>query len=406
MIARYYEASDSGLIYFITNSFALIVTLSGLSMESGVAYYAALGQIPLQKLATFSLMWVLLATLITFGVIYTGLRAGLYSADISGYFTSAVCYVAGCLMVNFFTALFYSKKIFAAPNILLAMVNLLLILLLPVLIGIQQSQRYVTLYFWGFLLQGLMMLFLFYKKFGMSILELNILDKSETAKVVRYGITAFVSNLLFFLVYRIDYWFVERFCSPASLGNYIQVSKLAQTLFILPTMVASAVFPAIVDAVESRMAEKVATISRALLLIFLLVCGILVATGYWLFPFVFGTTFTEMYGSFLWLVPGILVLAMLYPITAYYAGMKRMSINIIALIIALVVIIAGNLLLTPLYGIKAAALVSSLGYLSYHCYLVYRFRKDNRIAASRFYKIKLSDIYRVRDIIFTKNKPG
>ena len=48
--------------------------------------------------------------------------------------------------------------------------------------------------------------------------------------VIRYSLFALMANLIYFLVNRIDYWFVEHYCSAEDLGNYIQASKLAQML--------------------------------------------------------------------------------------------------------------------------------------------------------------------------------
>ncbi len=405
MIARYFEASNSGLIFFVTNSFALIVTISSLSIESGVAYYVASGEVSLPRLANFSLWWILLSTIAVFFLLPVFIHFQVLPQSDTQYILPAICYVTGCMLVNFFAAAFYSKKNFALPNIILSVVNLILLLLIPFSNGhLFGFDTYINIYFAGFLLQGALIALLFYIKYG-SLLLFDFPERSGIVKIVRYSMTAFLANLLFFLVYRIDYWFVESYCSSSALGNYIQISKLAQTLFILPSMVASAVFPAIIKPEERRLGEKVATIARVLLLIYLFICLILASTGYWLFPFVFGETFGDMYVAFLLMVPGILLLTMLFPVTAYYAGVKKIRVNVISLFLTLIVIIAGNMVITPRYGINGAALVSSAGYISYHIFIISFFLKENTISYLRFYRVRMSDFSKLQQMIIDNRKP-
>lgn len=397
MIARYYEASYSGLIYFITNSFALIVTIGSFSLESGVAYYIAAGQISTSKLANFSSYWTLLSTALSLLAIAICLSRGLISEIYSKYFFAAMCYVGGCMLVNFFSGAFYALKKFYYPNIIMIVINILLIILFPVIGRRSGKELYINIYFGGFLLQGILVAGLFYKKYGSSNI-LQLPAKKDLIKIFRYGFLAFMANLLFFLVYRVDYWFVQKYCTSTQLGNYIQVSKLAQLLFVVPSILASAVFPIIVGKKEQAIGEKIKIISRSCLLLYLFICLLLVATGYWLFPFIFGKSFSEMYKPFLLLVPGILALVMLYPLTAYYAGMKRISLNIKGMLLSLIIIVAGNFIITPVYGIEGAALTSSLGYIGYHGYLTWYFRKEHAISVKDFYGVTIADFYRARSI--------
>ena len=399
MIARYYEASYSGLIYFVTNSFALVVATASLSLESGVAYYTASGKISASVLANFSLVWSVLATVIVSFIIKFAISQGWVPVLYNDHLFSAISYIAGCLLVNFFTAAFYALKNFALPNIIMTVVNLLLICLVP-LTGTTfiSESSYIYIYFAGFLAQGVLVTLFFYTKYGFDVQRI-LPTTPELLKIFRYGFIALAANLLFFLVYRIDYWFVEKYCTPEALGNYIQVSKLVQMLFILPMIMASAVFPSIVEQREKKLGEKIKIIASSSLLLYLFICVLFALTGYWLFPFVFGKTFSEMYYPFLMLIPGVLALVMLYPISAYYAGLKKIKLNVMALTLALVVIILGNLIFTPIYGIVGAASVSSAGYLAYHLFLTWYFRKEYGLSVKNFYTITFSDFSRMKQMV-------
>lgn len=402
VIARYFEASYSGLIYFITNTFALIVTIGSLSLESGAGYYVASGKMDPMKLANFSVVWSCFSGFATYVTIKILLSRGLIPASYHAYSFLAVCYICGCMLLNFFLALFYAVKNFLLPNLVMICINTLLIFL-PLLGNgkIMSPKMYVNIYFMGFLLQGIILSVFFYiRNSGKKIKGLR--GKISLSKIFRYSFLAFLANILFFLVYRIDYWFVQKYCTPEALGNYIQVSKIVQMLLILPAILSSAVFPVIAARDIEQESEKLAMLIRSSLLLYLFICLVLAVCGYWLFPFLFGESFSAMYLPFILLIPGILSLVMLYPVIAYFSGRKKMWVNIKALLLPLCIIIAGDLIFIPVYGIAAAALVSSIGYIVYHLYLIDCFRKEFSVSKDLFYKIKFADYKKMKQLIIEK----
>jgi O-antigen/teichoic acid export membrane protein len=230
-------------------------------------------------------------------------------------------------------------------------------------------------YFTAFFVQGVLLLLL-YTAMYVKQFAIQFPGSAALKAILRYSMQAFAANIVFFLVYRVDYWFVNYFCSDKELlGNYIQVSKIAQVFFILPAIVASTVFSVTAAGKKTAMSTTVLRLSRLIFSGSLLACVLLAATGYWLFPLLFGAGFDRMYIPFLLLVPGIIAIATLYPFTAYYAGKNRVSENIKGSLLALVVIISGDLLLVPLWGISGAALVSSAGYIVYEIYILRQFKK-------------------------------
>jgi len=223
----------------------------------------------------------------------------------------------------------------------------------------------------------------------------------------RYCGLAFTGNIIFFLLYRIDYFFVERYCTAEQLGNYIQVSKLVHLFFVLPTILASAVFPITAGGRKEEAIDKLLTLlSRSIFLLYVFTCLVLALTGQWLFPFVFGDSFADMYQTFLWLIPGILSLSGIFTLTAYFAGKNRIKLNIIGSVYALMIIVTGDLLFIPQYGIQAAAIVSSAGYMAYQVYIIVVFKKEYKISVADFFIFRLSDWGQIKKTITdsVKNK--
>ena len=195
----------------------------------------------------------------------------------------------------------------------------------------------------------------------------------------------------------IKYWFVNKYCTDADLGNYIQACKLAQLFFIVPSILAAVVFPMTASGRREEMNEKMQLLSRGLILFYCIACSGLIVLGYWLFPFVFGETFNNMYLPFILLVPAILSYSVIHLLAAYYSGKKVLSVNFKGNLIALIIIVVGDMLLIPRFGINGAASVSSVGYICYMSFILLMHRKE--------YKSRFADflLFRKKDgVLFYK----
>lgn len=261
---------------------------------------------------------------------------------------------------------------------------------------------FIFIYFSSFLLTAIVLLLLLFNR--LSLPKFETIEAVQLKNLFRYSMLAFFSNLVFFLLYKIDYWFVNRYCSLDELGNYIQVSKVVQMFFILPGILAGALFPLIAGNHIGKIENALKTISRTIFFLYLLGCGVLIIVGKGLFPFVFGESFSGMYRPFLFLIPGILALSTLYTLTAYFSGTNNISVNLKGSLLALVFIISGDALFIPKYGIAAAAAVSSFGYIIYHIYVLYTFNRMHRSGFIDFFYFRLSDLKRLKESVFKNTK--
>jgi len=385
LVARHFEADGSGQIYYITNIFAFIMMLISLCLETPMGYYLSQKKVNETQLTLLALCWTVIVMIPAFLLIqqFSGMEGIPFERK--KFELSANVFLAGNLLITFFVALFYSKLDFVVPNLMLSGVNLLLIALVPnntAMQGLLTDEQYIPLYFSGFLLQGILLAIAFIIKY-VKWKDFSFIPVSLLRSLFSFAMIAVVTNSMTFLMYRIDYWFVNKYCSDADLGNYIQACKLAQLFFIIPSILAAVVFPMTASGRREEMNEKMQLLSRGLIVLYSIACTGLLLVGYWLFPFVFGASFNNMYWSFLLLVPAILSYSVTHLLTAYYGGKKVLSVNFWGNVFALAVIIAGDIIFIPVYGIKGAAVVSSAGYICYMCYMMY--------AHTREYKSKFAD---------------
>ena len=214
---------------------------------------------------------------------------------------------------------------------------------------------------------------------------------------------AWAGNLIF-LLYRLDYAFVEKLCNATELGNYIQVSKIAQLFFILPTILASIIFPLNYFKTCRRNSKMDYSLIKSYIFYLYFHLPGAIVIGYWLFPLIFGASFSDMYLPFVLLIPGILSLSVSFTLTAYFAGIKKLDINIKAALFALFIVVVGNFIAINFYSIRVAAIVSSLAYLTLMIYLISILKKQHQISLAAFFIFKSKDYTDLKNIILNYRK--
>lgn len=402
LIARHFQASVSGVLYYMSSIYALLVLFMSFSIEAGIIYFVAGNRINTVGLFNFSIVWSLVAGLIVLTCLIMFTEGAQSSMPRSLFIFSAISFIVGNMLTAYCSAFFYARNSYVVPNVINMLCIILLIGLLPygghsIVPGIN-DENYFYLYFGSFLLQGICLAAVVRLKYIKTDF-LRIVSRDELRLLFQYCWLAFIANIIYFLLYRIDYLFVEKYCTPNQLGNYVQVSKIGHLFFLLPTILASAVFPITAGGKKENMVQLLAQVSRVIFFLYLIACVLLAVSGKWLFPFVFGESFSGMYLAFLLLIPGILALSGLFTLTAFFAGKNQVRTNIIGSVYALGIVVVGDLIFIPKYGIEAAALVSSIAYLVYQAYILYVFKKDFDISVKQFYLVRKTDFVQLKKSI-------
>ncbi len=404
VISRIYGANGSGSIFFISSVLALFIQFSSFSIESAMGFYYAEKRVLAAELVSVSFWWTLAAGILAWSLAYFVFDGHLSSGYIVNFPRCAASFVAGNLLISFFNAMYLAEKRPAIPNIILAVTNLSLIA-----IGVwiyfrgdlSRSMIFVEAYFHSFLLASLLMgvFFMIEKKIPLLV---KLPSRKTMKLLLRYSKLAFIAGVITFVLFRIDYFFVERYCNGEALGNYIQVSKLAQLFFVIPAILASSIFPLTAGGQRWEVNQYLPVLSRIIMMIFGAGSLVLALSGWYLFPAVFGEEFDGMYIPFLIMIPGMLAICLIYPVTSYYAGKDRIRENIIGSLIAVVVLIAGDAVAVPQFGMIGAAFVCSISYLLYGLYMINRFSKEYDVAMTDFFAIRRTDLTVVLNM-FKKN---
>lgn len=382
-VARVLRAADSGNFLLQVSNFQLLAMFAGLSLESGIQYQSALAPLNARGLSRFILRYAALAVLpmaaiTVLTLVMHWVRPTLPMALFVVY---SVLYMTGMLVFRHFSALANGLRSVQAPILLEGFGNLILIALLAGVYFLP-GEWGQPLFFQMFYLIPIVTAFVLYQYLARTQQALFSHPNPEPVHfpaLYRYTGISFLANMAFMLMYRMDYWWVAAYCPDRQLGNYIQVSKLGQLFFYLPQLMATVVFPDVVQghdasrrAMIDRLMKNIVAIYAVCVIAFLLI-------GKWGLALVLGPSFDEVYNTFLLLIPGVFALGGLAILSTYFAGIDRVSVNVQGALVGLGVMLAGDWIFIPQYKIGAAALVSSVAYIasfaySYNCYRKLTFR--------------------------------
>jgi O-antigen/teichoic acid export membrane protein len=111
----------------------------------------------------------------------------------------------------------------------------------------------------------------------------------------------------------------------------------------------------------------------------LLCLGMLVIQPISLFEYVFGSGFGNIKTYLIWLLPGIIVMAVSNLHGHYFAGVGKLNILIIKSIIGLIATLLLLILLTKKYQLAGVCISLNVSYLLSSFYLFYKFRKEKKL---------------------------
>jgi O-antigen/teichoic acid export membrane protein len=208
------------------------------------------------------------------------------------------------------------------------------------------------------------------------------LDFSRVRKILQpafsYGIKNYVANLLTFFNYRLDSFLVNFISGPLSVGLYTTGVSMAELLWYIPNSLSSTLFPK-VSSLEKHTATRITTQScRQALLVSVPLALIFGGAGIYLIPFIYGADFAPSVMPFLWLLPGILSMALSKILSANLSGRGKPQYATYTSGITVIATVILDLVLIPTMGIIGAAIASSIAYTISAILSVIWFNRENQ----------------------------
>lgn len=395
-LSRYLQAELAGNFFYTLVILSFIQLLVSITLDSGITYYVA-GHSTAHWIKILIPVWSIIAGFAGMVLInYTYNLFHLSKIAMPFLFTLFIfLFITGQCLINFSAAWLQANQSFFIPYAVQAFSNIFFLVISAWLIQYNKGTDQIFLtYFASILFSGLILYLIVLFKKGYKF-QKNIKHAYTLKQIFSYSFIALWANIFFFLVYRIDAWFLKQSsaCTAADLGNYLQASRLGQMLLILPQIAAAVIFPQVANKKDDKMMVKnIEIICRLLSLFFLFIFIGIAAGGNFFFPLIFGESFTTMTMPLLILLPGIYFLSVHNILAAWIGGSGQVKQNVISAGIALSIAFMAYHFTVPMYGTIAAAAVSSGAYFILMVYSFFIMKKNLNISLWNFIGFKKSDI--------------
>ncbi len=187
-------------------------------------------------------------------------------------------------------------------------------------------------------------------------------SRSLANRAVGFGLKSHLGRVMMLGNYRLDQWLLGILAGPRELGIYSVAVVWSETLFFLPTAVATVQRPDLVRATSSKAAEATARIFRGSVLLTALAGLCLFAIAPVLCVGLFGDDFRNSAVDLRILVFGAIGIVALKQLGSALTAQRLPLRSTAGIAVALLTTVALDFALIPAYGAVGAAIASSVAY--------------------------------------------
>ena len=389
MGARMLGAFGQGELALYTNFILLSSLLLGAGLPAGIVHFIAARKI--EKKQVLSILLTVLFAGFTLLLLALGIlqQTALLSTFIptlfhhnSVWFWLMLLHLLLVLLNIFLSSILQAEGLFSKASYILISGSITL-LLLYALRYFAITGIHIPPFNWillALISSQLIQLFFFLRQVyttNPDYLHLEQIQISAIRPLIQFAFLAFMTNLIQFLSYKMDIWFVNYFHGKQLTGIYALGVSLAQMLWLLPSAIQSVLYAFISTHTDRQLMIQRTIKTTKQIGLYAISAGI---AGYllslYLVPVLFGEEFRESVQCIGLLFIGVVPFCLSMAVSGYFAGTGRVRINLYSAILGFIVCLAADLLLIPSYGILGAAIASSISYISTVTFLLVKFHRD------------------------------
>jgi O-antigen/teichoic acid export membrane protein len=185
-------------------------------------------------------------------------------------------------------------------------------------------------------------------------------DVSLFARMMRYAARMHLQTVAGLLLFRSDLLIVKYFRGAAEVGVYAVASQVALLLMLVPAVISTLLFPR-VAAEKDPTGALACRITRHTVVVMLVICALAVPALFAL-PLFYGAQFSDATMQSLILLPGVFLVSIAGVLSNHFSAMGLPITVPLFWIITLVMNVAANLMVVPIYGARGAAFTSAASY--------------------------------------------
>ncbi len=179
---------------------------------------------------------------------------------------------------------------------------------------------------------------------------------------VTFGLQGQAGNILQLLNYRLDKYIALAFVGTSGVGIYAVAVGISESIWFISNAVSVVLLPRLTRAPTEEAAGLTPLFCRHTVFLSALAAIAAGALSPLLLPPIFGHEYSPAVAAVWWLLPGTVALAGTKVLSAYIFSRGKPLINSYITLVSLVVTVAADLALIPVFGVPGAAAASSLAY--------------------------------------------
>lgn len=382
-------ATGQGEYSLYTNLLSLSILSVGIGLPSGLVHFIASGKIDRNKVFTLLLGSILVITTLVIGIFLIASAFLDTETFLPGLLIQHQAWLWVLLLHIFthvflalFQAIFQAEQRFGSIGLLTVLGSVLLLCLYSLYyfkwihISLPPLQ-WIILSILSTLLLQLILYKILLLQYSPVYFQFKACEWKIAKPLISFSLTAFSANLIQFFNYKLDVWIIHYFDKDTSqLGIYTLAVSLAQLVWLLPGAVHGVLYSDF-----SKDTILLAQFNRASKAAWLLLgYAILVSiVGYLIAQQVvckwFGESFSSVPEILGILCLGIIPISAGLALSAFFAGIHKIDINLKGSLIGLAFCVIFDFILIPKMGIHGAAWASVISYNATILFYIIMFAK-------------------------------
>ena len=383
-----------GTISLMIVNAALFHLLTGFGADQSIVWHGASNKLSPQKLFTItfttSLFQIIIFTLIAYSFYYLSGKTLLSKGNSTGYLYLELIYFTGLVFLDKYVSLLYAQNKARVCNIILTGITFIATLFLLLFHFNYLGNKPDPLAFFCFLtlIQALSVIVLYHFLQRVSFSEIK---REELSSFFRFSGLVFITNLIQFLAYRSDYWFIDYFESTDQVGIYSQANKFAGLLWIVPNIIAALLIPALSSPNSNIREKELAGIGRVFNFLNVFIVGLMVTASFLIYTYFLQEDYFEGFIPLLYMLPGYFFFCITIILAAYFSAKNLLWVNLAGSSICLIAIVIADLLLIPSYGITGAAWSNTIAYSTSTLFTIIMFIRFSKLKPGALFYLRKSD---------------
>jgi len=397
LIAKLAGAGQFGSLSLIIVNAAFIHIITGLGTDAAIVWHGISGNdYGRNKIFSFTiittgiqLFFFYIIAILAYLFLGHTLLGGSYDLKI---FIAEIIYFTGLVLMDKFLSLYYSQHEAKLCNKIVAIVSGLLFLVVLIIWAIRPaiiSNYPIWIYSLFIFIPAFILSFFFIVKFNPVFKNIS---QEEMKSFSSFSFVVLITNIIQFVAFRADYWFLNFYYDNTIVGVYAQASKFAQLLWIIPGVLAGLIIPALKNENQKLTESAFISVCRVLFYAHLFLSLLLIGVSLVIYTFFLPPVYFNGFLSLLIMLPGYLLFTITTILAAYFSANRLLKVNLIGSVLCCLIILLLDRLLIPALSYKGAAIANLIAYSVTSIYFIYRSMSVIKTSLKDFFVIKISDI--------------